>query len=49
MDENDWEGWKYLTDLVGDSGQLVGHDLFVTNTLRLKKGIEENIANSILI
>ena len=49
MDENDWEGWKYLTELVGDSVQLVGDDLFVTNTLRLKKGIEENIANSILI
>jgi len=49
MDENDWEGWKYLTDLVGDSVQLVGDDLFVTNTVRLKKGIEENIANSILI
>ena len=49
MDENDWEGWKYLTELIGDSVQLVGDDLFVTNTLRLKKGIEENIANSILI
>ena len=49
MDENDWEGWKYLTELVGDSVQLVGDDLFVTNTVRLKKGIEENIANSILI
>tara|TARA_B100000579_G_scaffold28199_1_gene19816 strand:- start:247 stop:1539 length:1293 start_codon:yes stop_codon:yes gene_type:complete len=49
MDENDWEGWKYLTQLVGDSVQLVGDDLFVTNTVRLKKGIEENIANSILI
>ena len=49
MDENDWKGWKYLTDLVGDSVQLVGDDLFVTNTARLKKGIEENIANSILI
>ena len=49
MDENDWEGWKYLTELVGDSVQLVGDDLFVTNTIRLKKGIEENIANSILI
>ena len=49
MDENDWEGWKYLTALVGDSVQLVGDDLFVTNTVRLKKGIEENIANSILI
>ena len=49
MDENDWKGWKYLTELVGDSVQLVGDDLFVTNTVRLKKGIEENIANSILI
>ena len=49
MDENDWEGWKYLTDLVGDSVQLVGDDLFVTNTVRLKKGVDENIANSILI
>ena len=49
MDENDWKGWKYLTELLGDSVQLVGDDLFVTNTVRLKKGIEENIANSILI
>ena len=49
MDENDWKGWKYLTELVGDSVQLVGDDLFVTNTVRLKKGIDENIANSILI
>ena len=49
MDENDWEGWKFLTELVGDTVQLVGDDLFVTNTVRLKKGIEENIANSILI
>ena len=49
MDENDWEGWKYLTELVGDSVQLVGDDLFVTNTVRLKKGVDENIANSILI
>ena len=49
MDENDWEGWKYLTDLIGDKVQLVGDDLFVTNTVRLKKGVEENIANSILI
>ena len=49
MDENDWDGWKYLTDLIGDKVQLVGDDLFVTNTVRLKKGIEENIANSILI
>jgi len=49
MDENDWDGWKYLTDLIGDKVQLVGDDLFVTNTVRLKKGIEKNIANSILI
>ena len=49
MDENDWEGWKYLTDKVGDKVQLVGDDLFVTNVERLSRGIENNIANSILI
>ena len=49
MDENDWEGWKYLTEKVGDKVQLVGDDLFVTNVERLSKGIENNIANSILI
>jgi len=49
MDENDWEGWKSLTDKVGDSVQLVGDDLFVTNVTRLSRGIEEGIANSILI
>ena len=49
MDENDWEGWKYLTEQVGDNLQLVGDDLFVTNVTRLSKGIDENIANSILI
>ncbi|WNH08044.1 phosphopyruvate hydratase [Thalassobellus suaedae] len=49
MDENDWEGWKYLTELVGDKVQLVGDDLFVTNVERLSRGIEEGIANSILI
>ncbi len=49
MDENDWEGWKHLTDLVGDKVQLVGDDLFVTNVDRLGRGIEEGIANSILI
>jgi len=49
MDENDWEGWKYLTELVGDKVQLVGDDLFVTNVTRLGRGISENIANSILI
>lgn len=49
MDENDWEGWKYLTEKVGDKVQLVGDDLFVTNVERLSHGIENNIANSILI
>lgn len=49
MDENDWEGWKALTDKVGDKVQLVGDDLFVTNVERLGRGINENIANSILI
>ena len=49
MDENDWDGWKSLTDKVGDSIQLVGDDLFVTNVTRLSRGIEEGIANSILI
>ncbi|WP_430399273.1 phosphopyruvate hydratase [Flavobacterium sp.] len=49
MDENDWEGWKILTDLVGDKVQLVGDDLFVTNVERLSKGISKGIANSILI
>lgn len=49
MDENDWEGWKYLTDLIGDKIQLVGDDLFVTNVERLSTGIEKGIANSILI
>jgi len=49
MDENDWEGWKYLTDLIGDKVQLVGDDLFVTNVERLSRGINEGIANSILI
>jgi enolase len=49
MDENDWEGWKYLTEIVGDKVQLVGDDLFVTNVERLSRGINENIANSILI
>jgi enolase len=47
--EDDWQGWKYLTELVGDHVQLVGDDLFVTNTERLQRGIEEGIANSILI
>jgi len=49
MDENDWEGWKILTEKIGDKVQLVGDDLFVTNVERLGKGIKENIANSILI
>ncbi len=49
MDENDWEGWAYLTELVGDKVQLVGDDLFVTNVERLSRGINEGIANSILI
>lgn len=49
MDENDWEGWKYLTEKIGDKVQLVGDDLFVTNVERLSRGIEEDIANSILI
>ncbi|PWK19293.1 phosphopyruvate hydratase [Xanthomarina spongicola] len=49
MDENDWEGWKYLTELIGDKVQLVGDDLFVTNVERLSKGIKNSIANSILI
>ncbi len=47
--EDDWEGWKLLTDRVGDHVQLVGDDLFVTNTQRLQRGIDEGIANSILI
>ena len=49
MDENDWEGWKLLTDKIGDKVQLVGDDLFVTNVERLSRGIEQGIANSILI
>lgn len=49
MDENDWDGWKHLTDLVGDKVQLVGDDLFVTNVTRLSRGIENEIGNSILI
>jgi enolase len=49
LDESDWEGWKILTELIGDKVQLVGDDLFVTNTKILKRGIDEKIANSILI
>jgi enolase len=47
--EDDWDGWKFLTDLMGSRIQLVGDDLFVTNTKRLQRGIEEGAANSILI
>lgn len=47
--EDDWIGWRMLTSAIGDKCQLVGDDLFVTNTLRLKRGIDENCANSILI
>ncbi len=49
MDENDWDGWKLLTEKIGDKVQLVGDDLFVTDLNRLSKGINEKIANSILI
>ena len=49
MDENDWEGWKYLTEKIGNKVQLVGDDLFVTNVERLSRGIENVIANSIVI
>ena len=49
MDEDDWDGWKYLTALIGDTTQLVGDDLFVTNVERLSRGIKEGISNSILI
>ena len=49
MDESDWDGWKTLTDKLGDKIQLVGDDLFVTNTKILQRGIDEHIANSILI
>jgi enolase len=49
MDEEDWAGWRALTERLGDSVQLVGDDLFVTNTERLKRGIEAGVANSILI
>ena len=49
MDENDWDGWKVLTDRLGDKVQLVGDDLFVTNTEKLAEGIEKGISNSILI
>ena len=49
MAEDDWAGWAILTEKLGDKVQLVGDDLFVTNTSILKRGIEENIGNSILI
>ena len=49
LDENDWDGWKKLTDAIGDRVQLVGDDLFVTNTERLARGIQQGVANSILI
>jgi len=49
MDQDDWQGWKYLTEKIGNKVQLVGDDLFVTNVERLKKGINTNTANSILV
>jgi enolase len=49
MDEEDWDGWKQLTDKVGEHVQLVGDDLFVTNTARLSRGIEAGVGNSILV
>ena len=49
LDEDDWKGWKELTNVLGDKIQLVGDDLFVTNVERLKQGIDQNIANSILV
>src|SRR5205823_7155240 len=49
MDEEDWEGWKALTERLGDSLQLVGDDVFVTSTERLRRGIELGVANAILI
>jgi len=49
LDEDDWEGWKMLTEKIGDKTQLVGDDLFVTNVNRLSKGIDQGIANSILV
>ena len=49
LDEFDWDGWKLITELLGDRVQLVGDDLFVTNTERLEKGIELGVGNSILI
>lgn len=49
LDENDWDGWKLLTEAIGDKVQLVGDDLFVTNVSKLQRGITEGIANSILV
>ena len=49
MGEEDWNGWKLLTEELGDRVQLVGDDLFVTNPARLKRGIDEGIANAILV
>ena len=49
MAEDDWAGWKYMTEKMGDKIQLVGDDLFVTNTQRLQQGIDKGVANSILI
>jgi enolase len=49
MSEDDWDGWKLLTGKIGGRCQLVGDDLFVTNTVRLKEGIDKGIANSILV
>ncbi len=49
MDEEDWGGWRALTERIGDTVQLVGDDLFVTNTERLKRGIDSGVANSILV
>ena len=49
LDENDWDGWKALTDRVGDQVQIVGDDIFVTNPIRLERGIREGVGNAILI
>ena len=49
LDEDDWDGWKLMTEKLGNKLQIVGDDLFVTNTERLSKGIDKGIANSILV
>ena len=49
MAEEDWDGWKHLTERLGDRVQLVGDDLFVTNPERLRRGIEQGVANAILV